>query len=174
MTATTVKKVMTERLKRGTSVVVADSFGQADLRGETMIVASKSVVKCNKGGRCAGNWCVGLAVFVTDPDEVNTDKDMGWRSGTTKICLTHLKDEEGELLVPPPILKQGFDLTPLTEDTPGDRRTNEVTWVELAHAVADGDLERVAFMARTLKTENDSLKSKVIAAQDRLIEQLTR
>lgn len=98
-------KVMEQRLVRGTPVVIADSFGQAHLRGQRQVVASKGPVKCNGKGRCAGDWCIGLAVFVTDPETVNDDKDMGWRSGTTKVCLTHLKDEGGNLVLPPPAMR---------------------------------------------------------------------
>jgi len=175
----TVKKVMQQRLTRGTPVIVADSFGQAELRRSEMIVASKSTVKCNKGNRCAGVWCAGLAVFVTEPGTVNEDKEMGWRGGTTKICLTHLKDAEGVLILPPPIHAQILpdirDIEEANRTAPrGDSRSLEVTWVELAHAVSSGDLNAIAFMARTLKSENENLKSKVIAAQDKLIEHLTR
>jgi hypothetical protein len=178
----TVKKVMQQRLTRGTPVIIADSFGQAELRGVKMIVASRSTVKCNKGNRCAGPWCADLAVFVTDPKTKNEDKEMGWRGGTTKICLTHLKDEEGVLVLPPPIRAQILpDFNDIQAQiqanrtaSSGDNRPAEVTWVELAHAVSKGDLNAVAFMARTLKSDNESLKSKVIAAQDKLIEHLTR
>ncbi len=184
MPATTVKKVMQQRLTRGTPVIVADSFGQAKLRGAKMVVASRNTVKCNKGTRCAGLWCAGLAVFVTTSKSSKKDKEMGWRGNTTKICLTHLKDKDGTLILPPPIERPPAPRADYptarfaglkVEETPapnGDRRTGTVSWVELAHAVESGNLDQVAFMARALKAENDELKSKVIAAQDRLIENL--
>lgn len=187
MPATTVKKVMQQRLTRGTRVIVAESFGQAKLRGAKMVVASRNTVKCNKGTRCAGLWCAGLAVFVTTTKSSKKDKEMGWRGNTTKICLTHLKDKDGTLILPPPIERQSAPKTDyptsrfadikVIEEKPaanGDRRIGTVSWIELAHAVESGNLDQVAFMARSLKAENDGLKSKVIAAQDRLIENLTR
>jgi len=202
MPATTVKKVMQQRLIRGTPVIVADSFGHDELRGKKVLVASKTTVKCNKGTRCAGYWCAGLAVFVTKikptkkvkktktrgrGKKAKAKEDMGWRGGTTKICITHLKDKDGVLILPPPLDRQPapkadypsrLDLKVIEAPealagTNGDGRSTEVTWIALSHAVQSGDLEQIAFMARALKSENDLLKSKVILAQDRLLAQLT-
>ncbi len=189
MSTATVKKVMQQRLTRGTPVIVADSFKEAKLRGSKMVVASKSTVKCNKGERCAGLWCAGLAVFVTTKRASKTDKEMGWRGGTTKVCLTHLKDKDGVLVLPPPMAQQtaprtdypsprfaDLEVTVVEEKSSssnGDGQPSEVTWIALSHAVASGNLEQIAFMARALKSENDLLKSKVILAQDRLLAQLT-
>jgi hypothetical protein len=183
-----VNKVMKQRLTRGTPVIVADSFGQAKLRGKSRIVTSKGPVKCNKGGRCAGDWCVGLAVFVADPKSAKKDKKMGWRANTTKICLTHLKDEGGVLVLPPPLLRQepeqplrllaehaqrfeGLEVSD-PEDV-GSSSVGEVTWADLAEAHRAGDLNRLALLARQLKSQTEGLKSKVIATQGRLIESLT-
>jgi len=193
VTAQTVKKVMQQRLTRGTPVIVAESFGQAKLRGVDMIVASKSTVKCNGGTRCAGPWCAALAVFVTSPSSSKEEKEMGWRGGTTKICLTHLKDDGGVLFVPPPIARQRTEQKVLTEtylrserfpvsevklpEAPpsnGNGLTHEVTWADLAEAHRSGDLDKLALLARKLKAKTETLKSKVIAAQDKLIATLTR
>lgn len=181
MTVQTAKKVMRQRLTRGTPVVIADSFGQAKLRGAKKIVASKGPVKCNKGGRCAGEWCIGLAVFVADPNTVNTDKKMGWRGNTAKVCLTHLKDNQGVLVLGPSPAPQ--NRLPDVEPTPGvveqvqpvngnGSHFSVVTWDDLAKAHQDGDINRLALMARKLKTDNERLKGKVIEAQDKLIAQL--
>jgi hypothetical protein len=175
MSASTVKKVMEQRLIRGTPVKIANSFGKADLRGADMIVASKGPVKCNGKNRCAGNWCIGFAVFVTDPGSMNEDKEMGWRGGTTKVCLTHLKDEDGHLVLPPPALQVAQKaLASQRRDTPTrpSEHTGVVTWEDLANAVADQDYALVTRLARRLKRENEELKTKLIDLQQRLIEQL--
>jgi hypothetical protein len=188
VTAQTVKKVMQQRLTRGTPVIVAESFGQAKLRGANMIVASKSTVKCNKGTRCAGPWCAEIAVFVTTPGSSKEEKEMGWRGGTTKICLTHLKDEEGSLLVPPPIARQRarrpeitvnasrFEMDEVKPEAPpsnGNGLLHEVTWADLAEAHSSGDINKLALLARQLKADTEKLKTKVIAAQDKLLATLT-
>lgn len=180
----TVNKVMKQRLTRGTTVIVGNSFGQAKLRGKTQIVTSKGPVKCNGGGRCAGDWCLGLAIFVADARTAKKDKKMGWRGGTTKICLTHLKDESGHLLVPPPLLQQEEDEAPLralaesasrsaSVNEPSNGDSDEVTWAELAEAHRAKDVNRLASLARRLKSQTEALKSKVIEAQAAVIESLT-
>ncbi len=181
MTATTVNKVMQQRLTRGTPVKIADSFGQAKLRGASMIVASKSTVKCNKGGRCAGDWCVGSAVFLTTPETVGEDKQMGWRKNTVKVCLTHLKTDQGALLLPPPdlhlpspILSRMPSRAEAVIPSNGSASDEPVTWGDLADAHRSGNLDKLALLARKLKTENDQFVRKVVAAQDKLIEALTK
>ena len=182
MIAQTAKKMMQQRLTRGTPVQIADSFGRAKLRGTKGIIASKGPVKCNKGGRCAGDWCIGLAVFVADPKTMNEEKEMGWRGGTTKVCLTHLKDEQGALILAPPSFgAPSFgrsrikpEITPEQASTNGNgSQFSVVSWVELATAHQDGDINRLAFMARKLKTDNERLKGRIIDAQDRLLAQLS-
>jgi hypothetical protein len=178
-----VKKVMQQRLTRGTPVRIADSFGQAKLRGAERIIASKGPVKCNKGGRCAGDWCAGLAVFVADPKTMNEDKEMGWRGGTTKVCLTHVKDAQGALVLAPPSLRPHNRLPEtLAESTVAERPTNGngngkhsvvVTWNDLAVATQNGHINRLAFMARQLKADNERLKGMVIDAQEKLIAELS-
>lgn len=89
-------------LVRGVTVVVGETFPDEELHGAKMKIASKGVVKCNGGKRCADNdACVGLALFLTSPETFNPEPDSatGWRSNTTKICLTHLKDEDGASLL---------------------------------------------------------------------------
>jgi hypothetical protein len=182
MTAATVNQVMEQRLTRGTPVIVAESFGKAKLRGKKQIVTSKGPVKCNRGGRCAGNWCPGLAVFVAPEKSTKRDKKMGWRGGTVKVCLTHLKDADGDLLVPPPLTLQGSGehpafptdpkILPETPSRSGGSASSEVSWSDLAEADSARDYARLVLFARTLKTQNEALKSKVIEAQERLIEHL--
>ena len=182
MTATTVNKVMQQRLTRGTPVLIADSFGQAKLRGASMIVASKSTVKCNKGGRCAGEWCIGSAVFLTTPDTVGEDKQMGWRKNTVKVCLTHLKTDQGALVLPPPDIENPapvFASRLRTAPVPvlptnGDGANTPVSWSDLADAHRSGNLDRLALLARRLKGENEKFVRKVVDAQDKLIEVLTK
>jgi hypothetical protein len=89
-------------LVRGATVVVGETFSDEELHGAKMKIASKGVVKCNGGKRCADNAaCVGLALFLTDPKTFDPEPDgnTGWRSNTTKICLTHLKDTNGKALL---------------------------------------------------------------------------
>lgn len=175
MTAQTVKKVMEQRLIRGTPVIVADSFGKAALRGEHMIVASKGPVKCNGRGRCAGEWCAGLSVFVSKPNTNNEDKEMGWRGGTTKICLTHLKDGDGLLVIAPPALRSVRSRITAPPAVGGETSLavdGVVTWEALACAVADQDWALLTRIARTLKRENEGLKNRVIEVQNELIGQL--
>lgn len=161
-------------LVRGTPVVVADSVGQPALRGAKMIVASKGSVKCNGKGRCAGPWCSGQAVFLTTPESNKEDKEMGWRGGTTKVCLTHVKDEEGNLIVPPPAMRVAQEALERQQsprpDLSGD---GVVSWEELAKAASDRDLTTLVMLARRLKRENESLRTKVIEAQGKLIEHLS-
>ena len=189
-------------------MIVADSFGKRDVRGKKVIVASKATVKCNKGNRCAGYWCAGFAVFVTQPAKKKTPtkgkkgkakEEMGWRGGTTKICVTHLKDMDGVLILPPPVERQRQTIP--TESrivmpirlkgevdhaaaevahaevahaaANGNGKPGEVTWADLSHAHASGNLEALGYMARALKAETEKLKTKVIAAQDRLLIHLT-
>jgi hypothetical protein len=170
------KHTLSQFLARGTPVIIADSFGKPKLRGAKMMVASKSTVKCNKKGRCAGNWCLGLSAFVADPDTVNDEKDMGWRQGTTKVCLTHLKDKDGNLVLPPPppAMRVAQDAIEKAQaPRPVRSEAGPVSWDELAHTVADKDLPHLAFLARRLKTENDDLQRKVLVLQEKVIAQLT-
>ena len=180
VTAATVKRMMQQRLTRGTQVKIADSFGKANLRGVTMIVASKGTVKCNKGGRCAGDWCQGLAVFLTAPSDSGEDKQMGWRKDTVKVCLTHLKTDQGALLMPPTDLSIP---TPSITRCQGPSETEaqvsngsepHVTWSDLADAHSSGNLDRLAFLARKLKSENDDLFRRVVETQDKLLRTYTK
>jgi hypothetical protein len=99
MTTQSVIGSLSEVLVRDAKVVVGDTHKEH--AGETMVVASKGTVPCNGKGKCAGDNCVGLAVFVTDQDyAANPDPTKGWRHNTAKICLTHLQDEDGNPLIP--------------------------------------------------------------------------
>ena len=157
-------KTLTQRLIRGSTVVVGSSFKRPALRGQEMIVASKGPVKCNKGDRCAGDWCNGQALFVADPSTNNEEKELGWRGGTTKICLTHLS-QDGEPLVTPSVVR-------VAQSALESHPLEVVTWEDLANAVADRDYDFLTILARRLKKENETLKSQVIDAQQRLIEHL--
>ena len=187
------EELLAQRLTRGQKLIVADSYGKPKLRGKQLIVTSKSTVTCNGGGRCAGPWCVGSAIFVTDVKSSKEDKEMGWRGGSVKICLTHLKDNDGVLLVPPPLLNQlatppvfvaraavgSSRLDEAVAETLGNsngsaHHDGEVTWDDLADAHKAGDLNRLALLARTLKVQTEELKSKVISTQTKLIESITR
>ena len=176
-----VKEIMRQRLPRGTTVTVTDSFGKAALRGAQMIVASKGPVKCNKGGRCAGKWCVGLAVFVAAPATSKEDKEMGWRGGTTKVCLTHLRDTDNDLVIATPLSRKkakpgpkpakpelGAVATAITSSS-APVYEGVVTWEQLAHAAADRDFEQVTRLARQLKSENEVLKTQMIELQGKLL-----
>ena len=181
MPAQTVNKVMQQRLTRGTPVIVGESFGRAKLRGKNQIVTSKGPVKCNKGGRCAGDWCIGMAVFVAAANSAKKDKKMGWRANTTKICLTHLKDSDGELILPPPLLRQratpelsSFEGIEISEPESNGSGTGEVSWSDLAEAHRSGDVDQVAVLARRLKARTEELKTRVIDLQGRLLEHVTR
>lgn len=189
MTTQTMNKVMQQRLTRGTTVIVTDSlsFSQVKLRGKHLLVTSKGPVKCNKGGRCAGPWCVGLAIFVSTEKAAKQDKKMGWRKNAAKICLTHIKDQDGVLIVPPPILKKKKKkkasvlarpsrINSLIETNGNGTGVSigEVTWADLAAAHQEGDIDQLALLARALKVQTGSLKTTVIESQARLIESLTR
>jgi hypothetical protein len=110
-----------EKLVRGASVVVGESFPDAELHNVEMRVASKGVVACKGGKRCAeGVACRGLALFVTDPASFDavSDGSKGWRHGKVKICMTHLKDTEGNAL----LLGGQDDHSPVPGDQKSQRR----------------------------------------------------
>lgn len=169
----TTKTLLEQRLVRGTPVIIADSFARPALRSAEQVVASKGPVKCNKGGRCAGDWCVGLAVFTMDPETLHDDKDMAWRSGTTKVCLTHIKDEDGQLILAPAALTVAKSALERPRGPMPQPSNQLVTWEALANVVANQDWAQLSFMARTLKRENEELKSKMIEIQSKVIESLT-
>lgn len=157
------KTKINQQLIRGALVKVADSFGRAQLRSTTQAIVSKGTVPCKQGGRCAGDWCIGLAVYVAEPESLGDDKSAGWRTGAAKICLTHLKDENDELLVSPSVVSVArAALAPV----------KVVTWEDLANAAADQDFQTMIGLARALKRENESLSRRLIEVQDRLIDQL--
>jgi len=180
----TVNEVMKQRLTRGTPVVIAESYRSPDLRGKNMVVASKTTVPCKGDERCAGDWCDGNAVFLTTPESFQQDKRLAWRKNTVKICLTHLKDKNGVLLAPPPLLSQNAHadqpLTKLANEVAqaGEQRSEEdedvsVSWNELARAHQAGDINKLAFLARALKRENEKLVRRTLAVQEKLIERLS-
>lgn len=169
----TVDQVMKHRLTRGSPVVVAESFKRTSLRGATMLVASKGVVKCNKGGRCAGDWCIGQAVFVMSEKAYNEESKMGWRSGTTKVCLTHLRDTEGEKLLPLALVTVAMpslpDLVPEPESDNGID-VKVVTWEALSQAYQGNNIQLVMILARKLKTDNEKLQANLVESQGQVIE----
>ena len=154
-------------------MVVGNSYSKSAYHGKTMVVASKNTVPCRGGGRCAGDWCEALSVFLVEESTVLDDQKMGWRKGSIKVCLTHLKTEDGKLILPPPGL-EGED-KPLTALAQSDQEVVEVdtvTWSDLAEAHASGNLNQLAYLARKLMSENEVLSRKVIEAQDKLIQVL--
>jgi hypothetical protein len=195
--------MVVENLTRGSVVVVGDTFSKEELHGAKMRVASKGTVKCNGKGRCAGDHCIGLAVFVTAPEtyEEEPDGSTGWRSNTTKICLTHLQDEAGNPLVngdtpvPAPAAeapkkkRRGRkkknesvlvpEMPPAQQSgtvmappaTPGDQ-ASVVTWEMLAFAFARKDLTGLSIYARRLMAENQLLTKRLIDMQQRIIDGL--
>ncbi len=179
----TVKDMMQQRLQRGTPVVVADSLAlpNAKIRGKELLVASTGPVKCNKGGRCEDpTRCIGLAVFLATPEVVKKEKRgrkrMGWRKGAAKLCITWLSDTDGNLILPKSLAETAKTTrrrkSRIAETNGNGEEIREVSWSDLAEAYAADDIESLSLMARSLKAETESLKSKVIAAQDRLIESL--
>lgn len=174
----TLMQELDRRLVRGTRVIVADSVGHAHLRGVEQIIASKAFVKCNRGDRCAGDWCIGRAVFVMDPATKNDDRDMGWRNGTTKLCITHLKDMEGNLILPPSAMEVAQEALErqavVTNTRVRSGAGDPVTWEELATTASERDWAHLVSLARRLKRENETLTQKVVDLQAKVIEQLTR
>lgn len=195
------QKSLKQRLVRGAKVVIGDNYGDPALRGKEMILASKSVVKCNGKGRCAHDNCVGLAAFVTEPGGLVVDKsgkkgdkskNIGWRSGTTKICLTRLKTPEGDELVPDedeavttaPSNGTGASHEPVNrvrehierrEETPsGSFRVpttgeTDTSWEALAQAANSNDHTEIVRIARALKRETEQLRQRLMDTQDRLL-----
>lgn len=168
-------------LVRGAKVQIGDGYGDPALRSKTMVVASKTTVPCKGSAgvnRCRGPWCVGLAVFLTSPESYNDDKKLAWRRNTVKVCLTHLKDENGALLVPPPLRHSHVEEQPLTRlaaEVESAHKTSgaDVTWSDLAAAHQAGDLNRLAIYARLLKQDNENLRQKTLALQEKVIDHLT-
>ena len=185
------KKNLRQRLVRGVRVVVSETYGDPELRGKEMALASKTVVECKGKGRCAHDNCVGLAAFVTDPDNLSTDKadkkskPVGWRSGTTKICLTHLKTPEGDDLVPDeddaivaapsngshgPTNRVREHLEP-EQGYRGtaDRAEVDTSWEALAQAASTTDRGEIVRIARALKRETEQLRQRLMDTQERLL-----
>jgi hypothetical protein len=175
-----ITKIMKGRLPRGTRVVVGNSYDRPELRSREVVVTSKGPVKCNGKGRCAGDWCVGLAVFVADEKDANDpDKKMGWRSNARKVCVTHLRDDEDRLILPPPFAatedRSVFEALAKGDSAPtSEVQIDVVTWDALARAHANGDINLLAMLARKLKADNEQLRTRVLEVQERLIEQITR
>lgn len=173
---------LSHTLIRGARVKIGDSFADDALRGIETTIRSKGLVTCNGRGRCAGDWCIGSAVFVVDPNvdqTVEEGKKAGWRHGAAKVCLTHLLTTEGERVLPPEAAVADIDPVgaPEPESQAPTYITPEplpgvVTWSALAEAHAAKDTERLAQMARVLKAENDNLVRRVIEGQDREIARL--
>lgn len=177
---------LSHTLIRGARVKIGDSFADEKLRGVETTIRSKGLVTCNGRGRCAGDWCIGSAVFVVDPNVDQTSEDgkkAGWRHGAAKVCLTHLLTTEGERVLPPEATVVNLDPVEVEDSEPQPKTpaptyiTPEplpgiVTWVALAEAHAKGDTNGLANMARALKAENENLVRRLVDAQDREIARL--
>jgi len=182
-------------IARETRLVIADSYNDEEYRGRTLKVWSKGTVKCNGRGRCGGDHCIGLAVFLTDLSRKD-DGSAGWRSNTIKVCLTHLLTEDGDPLVPPGTPRPAEEdetaekpkaekkgktkkaKAPAPEAAPEAPPTDNggsggngvvVSWEELAEAAQSRDTTRIAQLARLLKAENERLLVQLIQVQQKLI-----
>lgn len=192
------QRSLKQRLTRGAKVVVGESYPEPELRGKEMVLAPKSVVKCNGKGRCAHDNCIGLAAFVTEPGNMVVDKsgkksekskNIGWRSGTTKICLTHLRTPEGDELVPeedevtsapavPNGATNGAAHEPTNrvrerlehrEESPSRANETDTSWEALAQAANASDKNEIIRIARALKRETERLKQRLMDTQERLL-----
>jgi len=163
-----------QRLVRGTTVSVMSSYVEKpELGGITTTLRSKKPVPCNGKGKCAGDHCVGKAVFVDDPT-VEPIEGSGWRHGTAKICLTYILDENNAPILPTETLDTCGLEVESREVNEDPYHSDEVLWQELAHAHTNQDTDLLAFLARKLKKENEQLTRKLLATQSRLIESLSQ
>ena len=174
MTAVATRDKLMHELIRGTRLKVGPSYSRGALKpGTEVVVASRATIRCNKGGRCAGPHCTGLAVFVALPDDAEKEggKDHGWLRNTQKVCLTHLLDATGQPLIP--LAEQEPSTAP--EETPmALNRLNgtlpkSITWEHLAEVAQEGDKEKIIKVARALKAEVESLQREVIFCQREVI-----
>lgn len=186
-TATMVKKTVSG-LQRHGFVVIGDSYSDESIHGERVEIISKGPVVCNKKGRCADeSQCIGAkgALFVRDPNYKPTGDEAptGWRTGTLKICLTHLRNEHGAALLPDaPVVQtvvekkvprkkktsDNADVAITTETLPAPAHAM-VTWEALAHAAQSRNPEQLALLARQLKSENEMLVRSLLEAQRKVI-----
>ncbi len=169
-----------QTLVRGASVTVSSTYTEKpELAGITTTLRSKKPVHCNKKGKCAGDHCIGKAVFVNDPT-VEPIEGSGWRHGTAKICLTHIIDSDSIPILLPESTVVGEPVSDLVPETYGfyaeSREVNEdpyhtgqVLWQDLAHAAADRDTDLLVFLARKLKKENEQMTRQLLDAQARII-----
>jgi len=191
-TRASLKKTLKASLKREGKVQVSGSYPREDLQGKTLTIASKGTTICNGKGRCASEaHCIGLSVFVTDPQvpaaKSKKDKKIGWRHGTVKICLTYLQDNEtSKALIPldkplparakrskstlPPQDRLAETLGESWSAGNGHSTVVGVTWQELAEAHAAQDIEVLAGFCRRLKSEHEKMALRLVNAQAKLLE----
>ena len=185
-TRASLKKALKTSLRREGKIKVSDTYPREDLRGKTLTIASKGTTVCNGKGRCASDaHCIGLSVFVTDPvvpaAKAKKDKKIGWRHGTVKICLTHLKDEDGKGLIPLDVplparqkrtprsdVSEPFATLPLP--TNGGTGIRGVSRERIDEAHALGDVSALATYARLLKSEHEKMALRLVNAQAKLLE----
>lgn len=180
-------------LVRGATVKIADTVHTPELRGVETTIRSKGLVTCkgdtgSTAAPCAGPWCVGKAVFVVDPnvEPAPEGKRVGWRHGAAQVCLTHILTADGQPVIPAPEaepqpvvvpdiprLTLPLDPQPEVESITAGPVPGIVTWVALAHAHARKDLDALAKMARSLKSENDYLMRRLVDAQDQMLARLS-
>jgi len=203
MSIKTLTKSLQERLVRGTVVNVANTCQNKRVRGKQTAVVSKKLSTCN-GKTCAEGEnvpdCNGLGVFVDNLKRRSkaTEEESGWRAFTTKVCLTHILDEDGV-----PLLETGKQSDPEVAEpevaepevapkvepsnngsgrlpkaavpTPETLPLHEtVTWEQLATTLADKDFDALAILARRLKAEGEVQARRLIDAQDKVIVLLER
>jgi hypothetical protein len=155
-------KSLGERLVKGASVKIAQNHEREDFRGLVTQVGSNGLVACSPG--CDLPGCVERAVFVVDPS-VEPKEKAGWRHGKAKICLTQILDAAtGEHLIPVAEPAKSAE----TQQTEQDQQPG-VSWESLARAHARKDINKLAMLARALKTENESLFRRLVDAQAQLL-----
>ena len=191
VTRASLKKTLKADLKRDGTVKVSDSYPREDLQGKTLTIRSKGTTICNGKGRCASeDHCVGLSLFVEDPEvpapKKAGAKKIGWRHGTVKICLTYLQDKSGKPLVPldQPLPARAKRSSRKDADTPREPENRVfsapsnghaeplvgVTWKSLAYAHQDKDVDLLATYCRTLKSEHETMALRLVNAQAKLLE----
>lgn len=188
MITKTLTKDLQARLTRETVINIAKTCQNKRVRGKKTTVQSKKLSTCN-GKTCAEGegvpTCNGLAVFVDNLKRRSktTEEEAGWRAFTTKVCLTHVLDEEGNLLLdtentdlavsgaeagvdePDPSKNGSGRLTGVALPGPETLPAHEtVTWEMLATAMAEKDLDRLSLYARELKAENEVMARRLIDA----------
>ncbi len=133
-------------LVRGARVRVRDTPKKALLHDQRVYVKSEALAPCRGEHRCAKDRkCNGFAVFVCPEDPSTIEGGAGWRKGASKLCLSHLNDDDGANLT-----------RSLSVPTKSEKPVNRNE---------DADIQFEA----ALIAENRRLKDRLIELQERLI-----